>query len=116
MVRSQCRDFSGRCGQPVLQSADMQPVGGDYDSADPAVIQQHVAWLERIGVDAALIEVTKNVSCIFNSEQFAQKLPPNCTPRIPCGKSGHPRQYRQPLFGVVETRESAQAHPHGRRH
>jgi hypothetical protein len=71
--------FQGAAAQPLLQSADMQPVGGGYDSADPAVIQQHVAWLEHIGVDAALIEVTNNVSCIFNSEQFAQKYLPNCT-------------------------------------
>ncbi|HLM99875.1 MAG TPA: hypothetical protein VK335_11360 [Bryobacteraceae bacterium] len=77
--------FQGTAAQPLLHSADMQPVGGGYDSADPAVIKQHVAWLEGIGVDAALIEVTNNVSCIFNSEQFAQKFLPNCTPAFRAG-------------------------------
>lgn len=72
--------FQGAAAQPLLQSPDMQPVGGGYDSADPAVIRQHAAWLESMGVDAALIEVTNNVSCIFNSEQFAQKYLSNCTP------------------------------------
>ena len=72
--------FQGAAAKPVLQSADMRPVGGGYDSADPAVIRQHVDWMEQIGVDAALIEVTNNVSCIFNSEQFANKYLPNCNP------------------------------------
>ena len=72
--------FQGAAAKPVLQSADMRSVGGGYDSADPAVIQQHVAWMQQIGIDAALIEVTNNVSCIFNSEQFAEKYIPNCTP------------------------------------
>jgi hypothetical protein len=70
--------FQGTAAQPELQSADMQPVGGGYDSADPAVIRQHVAWLEYMGMDAALIEVTNNVACIFNSESFVQKYVPNC--------------------------------------
>ena len=72
--------FQGFPAMPLLQSADMQPVGGGYDSADPAVIQQHVAWLESLGVDAAISEVTNNVSCIFNSEWFVQKYVRNCTP------------------------------------
>jgi hypothetical protein len=72
--------FQGTAAMPLLQSPDMQPIGGGYDSADPAVIKQHVAWLEYLGVDAALIEVTNNVSCIFNSETFAKKYLPNCTP------------------------------------
>jgi hypothetical protein len=37
--------FQGSSAMPLLQSADMQAVGGGYDSADPAVIKQHVAWL-----------------------------------------------------------------------
>jgi hypothetical protein len=65
---------------PLLQSTDMQAVGGGYDSADSAVIKQHVAWLESMGVDAAISEVTNNVSCIFNSEWFVEKYIPNCTP------------------------------------
>jgi hypothetical protein len=72
--------FQGFPAMPLLQSADMQPVGGGYDSANPAVIKQHVAWLESMGVDAAISEVTNNVSCIFNSEWFVQKYVRNCTP------------------------------------
>jgi hypothetical protein len=72
--------FQGSSAMPLLQSADMQAVGGGYDSADPAVIQQHVRWLESMGVDAAISEVTNNVSCIFNSEWFARKYIRNCTP------------------------------------
>ena len=71
--------FQTSVAKPVLQSADMQAIGGGYDSADPAVIKQHVEWMEEMGVDAALIEVTNNVSCIFNSTEFAQKYLPNCT-------------------------------------
>jgi hypothetical protein len=73
-------NFQGNAAMPLLQSADMQPVGGGYDSADPAVILQHVKWLESLGVDAAISEVTNNVSCIFNSEWFVQKYIKNCTP------------------------------------
>ncbi len=72
--------FQGSAAMPLLQSADMQPVGGGYDSADPAVILQHVKWLESLGVDAAISEVTNNVSCIFNSEWFVQKYIRNCSP------------------------------------
>jgi hypothetical protein len=72
--------FQGSSAIPLLQSADMQAVGGGYDSADPVVIQQHVAWMEAMGVDAAISEVTNNVSCIFNSEWFAKKYVPNCSP------------------------------------
>lgn len=71
--------FQGAAAQPELQSPDMQVVGGGYDSADPAVIKQHVEWMEHSGIDAALIEVTNNVSCIFNSEEFAKKYLQNCT-------------------------------------
>ena len=67
--------FQGFPAMPLLQSADIQPVGGGYDSADPAVIQQHVEWM-----DAAISEVTNNVSCIFNSEWFVNKYVRNCTP------------------------------------
>jgi hypothetical protein len=77
--------FQGTAAKPKLQSADMIPVGGGYDSADPAVIRQHVAWLEFMGMDAALIEVTNNVACIFNSEWFIRKYVPNCTPSFRTG-------------------------------
>ena len=72
--------FQGTAAMPFLQSADMQAVGGGYDSADPAVIKTHLAWFEYLGMDAALIEVTNNVSCIFNSQWFAKKYLTNCTP------------------------------------
>jgi hypothetical protein len=72
--------FQGAAAMPVLQSADMQSIGGGYDSADPAVIKQHVAWLESMDVDAAISEVTNNVSCIFNSQSFVNTYLPYCTP------------------------------------
>ena len=72
--------FQGTAGKPLLQSADMQSVGGGYDSADPAVIKQHVEWMEQIGIDAAISDLTNNVSCIFNSEWFATKYLPYCSP------------------------------------
>jgi hypothetical protein len=72
--------FQGSAAMPLLQSADMQAVGGGYDSADPAVIKQHVAWMEYMGIDAAIIDLTNNVSCIFNSEWFVKKYVHNCTP------------------------------------
>jgi hypothetical protein len=62
--------FRGSAAMPPLQSADMQSVGGGYDSADPAVIQQHVEWMEYLGIDAAVIDLSNNVSCIFNSQWF----------------------------------------------
>jgi hypothetical protein len=71
--------FQGSAAMPLLQSADMKKVGGGYDSADPAIIQQHVAWLEYMGADAATSDLTNNVSCIFNSEWFVQKYLPNCS-------------------------------------
>jgi hypothetical protein len=72
--------FQGTAAAPLLQSPDMQSVGGGYDSADPAVIRQHVAWMEQIGVDAAISDLTNNVSCIFNSDSFIKKYLPYCTP------------------------------------
>jgi hypothetical protein len=72
--------FQSSSARPLLQSADMQSVGGGYDSADPVVIQQHVAWMENLGIDAAIIDLTNNVSCIFDSERFVKKYVPNCTP------------------------------------
>ena len=71
--------FQGAAAMPVLQSADMLAVGGGYDSADPEVIKRHVAWMEYMGVDAAISEVTNNVSCIFNSEWFIKKYVPDCS-------------------------------------
>lgn len=70
--------FQGTAAVPFLQSADMQSVGGGYDSADPAVIQKHVEWFEYLGIDAALIDLTNNVSCIFNTPEFAEKYLTGC--------------------------------------
>jgi hypothetical protein len=36
--------FQGTAAMPLLQSKDMQAVGGGYDSADPAVIKKHLEW------------------------------------------------------------------------
>src|ERR1019366_4338508 len=72
--------FQGSSAMPLLQSPDMQALGGGYDSADQTVIKQHVAWLEYMGIDAAITDLTNNVSCIFNSEWFVKKYVPNCTP------------------------------------
>jgi hypothetical protein len=72
--------FQNTAAMPLLQSASMRAVGGGYDSADPAVIKQHVAWMEYMGVDAALVDLTNNVSCIFNSAWFVKKYLRNCTP------------------------------------
>ena len=73
-------NFQTSAAVPLLQSKDMQTVGGGYDSAKPRIIEQHVAWLEYMGVDAATSEVTNNVSCIFDSEWFVKKYLENCTP------------------------------------
>ena len=73
-------NFQPSSAMPLLQSADMQSLGGGYDSADPAVIQQHVKWLESLGMDAVTLDLTNNVSCIFDSEWFIKKFLPNCSP------------------------------------
>ncbi len=72
--------FQQSSAMPLLQSGDMQAVGGGYDSADPAVIQQHVRWIESMGMDVVTLDLTNNVSCIFNSEWFVKKYVKNCTP------------------------------------
>jgi len=72
--------FQGAAAMPLLQSSDMQSVGGGYDSADPAVIQKHVAQFEQLGIDAAIADLTNNVSCIFNSEWFVRRYVTYCTP------------------------------------
>jgi len=59
--------FQDAEAMPLLQSADMQGIGGGYDSADPAVIKRHVAWMQFMGMDAALIDVSNNVGCIFST-------------------------------------------------
>ncbi len=74
--------FQGTAAKPFLQSKDMKEVGGGYDSADPAVMRQQAAWLQAMGMDAALIEVTNNVSCIFNSAEFLKRYGIDCTPEF----------------------------------
>jgi hypothetical protein len=69
--------FQNAEAMPWLQSADMQGVGGGYDSADPHVIEQHVRWMEYMGVDAASIDVTNNVGCIFSTGPVSSKF---CNP------------------------------------
>jgi hypothetical protein len=73
--------FQNSSAMPWLQSADMVPFGGGYDSADPAVIRRHVEWMEWMGVDGAIVDLTNDVSCIFDSEWFVKKYlggPGNC--------------------------------------
>jgi hypothetical protein len=73
--------FQNSSAMPWLQSADMIPLGGGYDSADPAVIRQHVEWMDWLGVDGAIVDLTNAVSCIFDSEWFVEKYlsgPGNC--------------------------------------
>jgi hypothetical protein len=74
--------FQTAAAKPWLRSADMQNVGGGYDSADPAVIKQHVEWMEQVGADAAISDLTNNVSCIFNSPWFIEKYLSYCTPEF----------------------------------
>ncbi|HTA64083.1 MAG TPA: hypothetical protein VK753_01140 [Xanthomonadaceae bacterium] len=66
--------FQDAEAMPVLQSADMQGVGGGYDSADPQVIRQHVAWMQYMGVDAALVDLSNNVGCIFSQGPASTKF------------------------------------------
>lgn len=72
--------FQGTAAMSLLQSPDMQALGGGYDSADPAVIQRHVSQFEDLGIDAAIIDLTNNVSCIFDSEWFVKRYVTYCTP------------------------------------
>src|SRR5580704_8101350 len=65
--------FAGAAARPLLHSADMRSVGGGYDRADPAIIKQHVAWLEQMGIDAVTLDLTNDVSCIFDSLTFVRK-------------------------------------------
>jgi hypothetical protein len=71
--------FQNAEAMPLLQSQDMRQVGGGYDSADPQVIKQHVQWMQYMGVDAASIDVTNNVGCIFSTGPVSRKFcnPPN---------------------------------------
>ncbi len=72
--------FQGTAAKPFLETPDMQSVGGGYDSRNPSIIRTHVEWFEYMGIDAALIDLTNNASCIFNSDWFAKKYLTGCTP------------------------------------
>jgi hypothetical protein len=37
-----------------------------YDSQDPLVIKQHIAWLEALGVNAVIAEQTNGAPCDMN--------------------------------------------------
>jgi hypothetical protein len=54
-----------------LQSKDMKALGGGYDSTDPAVMATHIHWLEQMGLDAVTLDLTNNVSCIFDRDNPA---------------------------------------------
>ena len=69
--------FADAEAMPILQSADMRRVGGGYDSADPHVIAKHLEWMEYMGVDAASIDLTNNVGCIFSAGPVSPKF---CNP------------------------------------
>ncbi|MBD5655189.1 MAG: hypothetical protein IAI50_08390 [Candidatus Eremiobacteraeota bacterium] len=76
--------------RPLLSSADMRPVGGGYDSEDPNVIRTHIGLLTSIGVDAITLDLTNNVSCIFDTGHDA------LSPALlnPCGQSTAARNRR----------------------
>ena len=108
--------FQGSSAMPLLQSADMQELGGGYDSADPAVIKQHVEWIEYMGIDAAISDLTNNVSCIFNSEWFVKKYVRNCSPSFRAYNQNIRDNTGQSLSRVVRPRNPAQADSSARRH
>ena len=60
-------NFADAEAMPILQSPDMRRFGGGYDSADPRVIAQHVEWMESMGIDAAIVDLSNNVGCIFST-------------------------------------------------
>ncbi|HEY1428627.1 MAG TPA: hypothetical protein VGF18_03575, partial [Candidatus Tumulicola sp.] len=73
-------NFQSAEAMPVLQSKDMQAIGGGYDSTDPHVIAQHLKWMRYMGVDAATVDITNNVGCIFSvgvpSKEFCVSTDP----------------------------------------
>ena len=64
--------FEGLAAVPTLSSASMKAVGRiGYDSSDPAVIKQHVAWMRKIGVDAIILDESNAVSCAYAQDVAA---------------------------------------------
>jgi hypothetical protein len=67
-----CANFAWSAAQPILQSASMQAAGlAGYDSSDPAVIAQHVAWFEQMGIDAVLIDMSNDLVQTFLGQEVA---------------------------------------------
>jgi hypothetical protein len=66
--------FADAEAMPILQSKDMRHLGGGYDSTDPHVIKRHLRWMQYMGIDAAAIDLTNNVGCIFSSGPVSPKF------------------------------------------
>jgi hypothetical protein len=85
--------------RPLLSSADMIPAGGGYDSEDPNVIRTHVRLLTAMGVDAVALDLTNNVSCIFDTG------PDALNPALldPCGQSSvaNNRSFQQSMQQIA---------------
>jgi hypothetical protein len=53
--------------EPALTTADMIAKGQPgYDSQDPLIIKQHIAWLSALGVNAIIAEQTNGGPCDLN--------------------------------------------------
>lgn len=73
-------NFQNVAATPLLSSTDMSSAGlRGYDSADPAIIRQHVKWLENLGMDAVTIDLTNGMACTFDSFAFASTIDSGCT-------------------------------------
>jgi hypothetical protein len=45
--------------------------GGNYDSSNWNIIIQHFRWLEQLGVDAIMVDLSNGVKCAYNSNASA---------------------------------------------
>ena len=52
---------------PLLFSSSMRR---GYDSADRAVLRQHIQWIEALGVDAILVDVTNGIACLKKNSEI----------------------------------------------
>ncbi|HEX4420053.1 MAG TPA: hypothetical protein VH165_19195 [Kofleriaceae bacterium] len=65
--------------RPSLTSTSMSRLGlAGYDSADPGVLEQHIAWLEQLGVDAVTVDVSNDAPCAFDGPEISS-VEPTCT-------------------------------------
>ena len=56
-------------GSPTLTTPNMGAVGRlGYDSTDPGVIAQHVAWMNQMQVDVVTVDQTNAAVCTFTSD------------------------------------------------